>query len=222
MGEDSGAVAMTPSRADLVPRAVDRDHVRRLLGQPGELVSRKVTDHLDDNCVRFIAHCPFIVVATKDAGGRADCSPRGDHPGFVRVLGPTRLAIPDRPGNKLLDSIENLYSDPGIGLVFLVPGVTETLRVNGTGYVSDEPLVLASLEAQGRTPPIAIIVDIEEVFLHCGKALIRSKLWDPASSRLAQLVPTAGEIVAGQLGLEPSSAAGLDQQATQGYRTDLY
>ncbi|PSL00333.1 hypothetical protein CLV63_102461 [Murinocardiopsis flavida] len=181
-----------PRRPEPMPLA----RVRELIGEPSEAAKAKVQDHVDEHIHRFIAHSPFVCVATAHADGTADCSPRGDYPGFVKVLDPHTLALPDRVGNNRLDTFENLATDPRIGLVFLVPGHRESLRLNGTAYLSEDPDVLARLEAEGKVPKVAIIVRVREVYLHCGRAIIRARLWDPGSAALADQVPTIGEVIA--------------------------
>ncbi|MFG3257164.1 MSMEG_1061 family FMN-dependent PPOX-type flavoprotein [Streptomyces sp. NPDC048172] len=184
------------------PRRVSPADVRARLGAPDAMVKDKVVDRIDEFSHRFIAHSPYLSLATADAAGRADCSPRGDYPGFVKVLDDRTLAIPDRPGNKIADSFGNLAENEGVGLLFLVPGARETLRVNGRGYVTDEPEVLARMRTEAKSPDLAIVVEVEEVYFHCGRALLRSRMWDPASQALADELPTPGEAVVGQTGVD--------------------
>lgn len=176
--------------------------VRERLGEPESAVVDKVLDHIDEFSHRFIAHSPFLSMATADAAGRADCTPRGDYPGFVKVLNEHTLAIPDRPGNKIADSFQNLAENDGVGLLFFIPGMRETLRVNGSGYPTDDPDVLARMQTEASEPELAIIIAVEEVFFHCGRALLRSRLWDPASQALADEMPSAGEIAAAQFSVQ--------------------
>jgi uncharacterized protein len=183
-------------------RQVSLPEIRRGLGEPDGMVRAKILDHIDEHHHRFIAHSPLAVMATADAAGRADSSPRGDYPGFVKVLDEHTLAIPDRPGNKLADSFTNLSENDGIGLLFLIPGMRETLRVNGHGYVTDEPKVLIRMRTEAKQPLLAIIVEVGEAYFHCGRALIRSRVWDPASQALAEHMPSFGEMAVAQLGLD--------------------
>jgi PPOX class probable FMN-dependent enzyme len=153
--------------------------LRALVGTPSELAIKKQNAALDAHGRDFIAHAPFVLVATANAAGRCDVSPKGDAPGFVRVLDDRHLAIPDRPGNKRLDGMRNILSNPHVGLIFLIPGRRETLRVNGRACITRDETLLASMEALGKRPLLALGVEVEEVYLHCAKAFIRSALWQP-------------------------------------------
>src|SRR5256885_4236574 len=164
---------------------VTREGVGARRGAPEAMIEAKIGARIARHARRFIAHAPFLALATSDAAGRADCSPRGDYPGFVKVLDEHTLALPDRPGNKIADSFRNIAENDGVGLLFLIPGMRETLRVNGSAYVTDDPDVLARMRTEAKSPILAIVVDVAEVYFHCGRALIRSRLWDPASQALA-------------------------------------
>ncbi|MFJ3288330.1 MSMEG_1061 family FMN-dependent PPOX-type flavoprotein [Streptomyces sp. NPDC086669] len=192
----AGDGSVAPGRR---PRRMTFAEVRARIGEPGELVKRKNHDRLDQHARRFIAHSPFVAMATADAAGLPDSSPRGDHPGFVKVLDARTLAIPDRPGNNLADSFRNLAENDGIGLMFVVPGMREVLRVNGRAYPTDDPEILARMRVDGKEARLAVVVDVKEVFFHCGRALIRSRMWDPASQALAAELPSIGEIAADQM-----------------------
>jgi PPOX class probable FMN-dependent enzyme len=153
--------------------------LRALVGEPSELARKKQIDHLDHHCRQYIAHAPFLLLATSDATGRCDVSPKGDAPGFVHVLDDHHLVIPDRPGNKRFDGISNILENPHVGLIFLVPRYEETLRVNGRATVTRDLDLLARMDVGGRRPLFAIGVEVEEVFMHCAKAFKRSGLWQP-------------------------------------------
>jgi hypothetical protein len=191
--------------------------VRTRLGEPDDMVKQKVHDRIDEHSRRFIAHSPFVAMATSDASGLPDCTPRGDYPGFVKVLDERMLAIPDRPGNNLADSFRNLAENDGIGLMFIVPGVREVLRVNGRGFPTDEPDVLARMRTEGREAQLAIVMEIAEVYFHCGRALIRSRLWDPASQALAGELPSIGQVAVDQMGLDLDARV-ADQLLEADYR----
>ncbi|MVO85372.1 pyridoxamine 5'-phosphate oxidase family protein [Streptomyces sp. p1417] len=204
--------------ASVRPRRVSPAEVRARLGAPDALVEAKVLDRIDEHFRRFIAHSPFLTLATADAAGRADCSPRGDYPGFVKVLDEHTLAMPDRPGNKIADTFRNLAENDGIGMCFLIPGMRETLRVNGSAYATDEPDVLARMHTEGREAELALVIEVAEAYFHCGRALVRSRLWDPASQALADEMPTVGEMTTAQLNLaiDPKD---LDAGLEEAYQT---
>ncbi len=155
--------------------------LRALLGHPNELVIKKQQAALDVHCRAFIALAPFMLLGTTDSAGRCDVSPRGDGPGFVQVLDDTTLVIPDRPGNKRFDSLRNILAHGGVGLLFMIPGVEETLRVNGRARLIRDADVLARMAVRDKVPTLAIAVEVQEAFLHCAKALKRSKLWQEES-----------------------------------------
>jgi hypothetical protein len=150
-------------------------------GEPSEVARRKQLSALDSHARAFIAHSPFLLLGTADADGRCDVSPKGDTPGFVRVLDDHHLVIPDRPGNKRLDGMRNILGNPHVGLIFLVPGNDFTLRVNGSALITREPALLRTLAAQGKVPLLAIGVEVEEVFLHCARSFRRGQLWNQAT-----------------------------------------
>jgi uncharacterized protein len=153
--------------------------IRALYPAPARPSVSKEVDHLDGHCRAFIAHSTFVVMATGDADGSCDVSPKGGPPGFVAVLDEHRLAIPDLSGNNRLDSITNLIERPGIALLFCIPGLDETLRVNGTAAITTDPEVLETAETRGIRPRLAIGVDVETAFIHCAKALRRGAVWQP-------------------------------------------
>src|SRR4051812_25750294 len=155
--------------------------LREIMGEPAELAIKKETDFLSDACRTFIEQSPFLLVATASADGRCDVSPKGDAPGFVQVLDDRHLVIPDRPGNRRFDGLRNILETGRIGLIFLVPGRDETLRANGRAWITRDPELLVTMQVQGKDPWFGIGVEVEECFLHCGKAFRRSHLWEPAS-----------------------------------------
>ena len=155
----------------------DEAALRGLYEQPMELAILKQLDRLDAHCRNFLAHSPFVVIGSTRVGRGTDVSPRGDAPGFARVLDDHTIAIPDRPGNNRLDTMSNIITDAEVGLLFFIPGIDETLRINGTARLSREPELLAAAAINGREPRLIILVTVREAFLHCGKALKRSRLW---------------------------------------------
>jgi uncharacterized protein len=166
-----------PPFSDVIGSA---DELADLYGPPVEAVVSKIIDHLDGHCRDFIASSPFVLVATADERGNCDVSPKGGAPGFVSVLDERRLAIPDAPGNRLVYSLRNVVAGRRAGLLFVIPGMEETLRVNGRAWLTRDPEVLEPLAAGAKAPKVAIGVEVEGAFLHCAKAFKRSALWRPA------------------------------------------
>jgi PPOX class probable FMN-dependent enzyme len=172
--------------------------VRELVGSPGERAVRKQLSHLDAHCRAFIGHSPFMLLGTSGRDGRCDVSPKGDLPGFVLAEDETTLVIPDRPGNKRLDSLQNILDNPHVGLLFLIPGMDETLRVNGTAeLVLDEDL-LQRLAVDGKPPVLAIVVNVQEAFLHCGRSPLRAQVWDPTRYMDRSEMPSLSRMIADQ------------------------
>lgn len=199
-------------------RPVDLAALRAKMGEPDAPTTQKITDHLDDNCLAFLAHSPFCCLSTSDAVGNCDCSPRGDYPGFVRALDAHTLVIPDRLGNKIADSMTNILDNGHVGLLCFVPGMTETLRINGTATVTDDPELLAMLEQDHAVPDLAIVVRTEQVYLHCGRALLRGGLWDPETQDLAAEVPSSGQIWASMSGWDPTVGTAIDDAMAGAYK----
>ena len=170
------------------------DDLRALHHAPMSRATDKVLDHLDTHCRAVIERSPFCVIATQGDGG-ADVSPRGDPPGFVKILDGRTLLLPDRVGNNRLDAMCNLLANPRIGMLFLVPGMGETLRINGTARITDDVAVLEPCAMQGRAPKICLVVRVEEAFLHCAKALSRSKLWDASQHIDRATLPSYAEML---------------------------
>lgn len=198
----------------------DAGQLRSLVGEVHPLAEKKVLDRLDRFCCDFIALSPFLVLASADAKGRADASPRGDGPGFVHVLDEKTLLIPDRRGNNRVDSYANVLSAPGVGLIFFVPGINETLRVNGRARMTTDAALLEPLAMQDKVPKLGLIVAVDEAYFHCGKALIRSRLWAPEAQVERGSFPTLGRIVAEQT--KAITVAEAEANMAEGYRTRLY
>ena len=157
----------------------DEAQLTEILGHPSELVKQKVAHSLDDAMKEFVRRSPLLMYSTIDAQGLSDVSPKGDAPGFVQVDDEGKLLIPDRPGNKLAFGYRNLLANPAVGLIFVVPTMTETLRVKGTAVVSNDPELLQQLGARGKPATLCAQVTVKECFFHCGKAMIRSDMWKP-------------------------------------------
>ena len=172
----------------------EEPQLRALLGEPAAIVRAKVADRLNDLTRRFVDLSPFVLLATSAPDGTCDVSPRGDPPGFVRVLDERTLLLPDRPGNKLADSLRNVLRNPHVGLLFLVPGVGDTLRVNGRAtLVTDEDL-LAPCAVEGKVPTLGLRIEVDEVFTHCSKAFLRARVWDPDTFVDRSELPSSGEV----------------------------
>ena len=202
------------------PAVRSPEDLRAHFGQVSPLAEKKVLDHLDRFCRDFIALSPFLVIASSDGAGGADASPRGDAPGFVAVVDDRTLLIPDRRGNNRVDTFGNILASPGVGLIFFVPGINETLRINGRAEISQDPELLTPLAVQEVVPVIGLKVHVEQTYFHCGKALMRSKLWNPAAQVERNSFPTLGRIIAEQTAaIEVELAEKVMEEA---YRTRLY
>ena len=173
----------------------DEGELREILGDPKEIVLAKVTDRLNFLTRQFIERAPFVCVATAHSDGGLDVSPRGDPAGFVRILDERTLLIPDRPGNRIGDTLTNLLADPRIALLFLIPGVGDTFRVNGRAAIIDDPELLTPSAVDGNVPRLGILVSIEEAYTQCSKALIRSDLWNAERHIERSELPSSGAIM---------------------------
>lgn len=169
--------------------------LRALIGEATPIVCMKVSTRLNRLTQRFVELSPFALLATSDRDGRCDVSPRGDPPGFVRVLDEQTLLIPERPGNRLADSLRNILQNPRIGVLFVVPGVADTFRVNGKATLTTDASLLAPSTVEGKAPRLGIIVDVEEAYTQCAKAFLRSHLWDPSRFVDRSVLPTNGDIM---------------------------
>lgn len=195
----------------------DLPSLRALYPEPGDRARRKQLDALDVHCTRFIELSPFVVLATGHAA--LDASPRGGAPGFVRQPDARTLLIPDAPGNHRLDSLSNIVAHGRIGLLFLIPGVDETLRVNGSARLTQDAEQLRHFAHDARPPRLVIEVRVEEAYLHCAKALMRSKLWNDANRVDRSALPTMGQMIADQAGLQIAPETQAEMVAR--YQKDL-
>ncbi len=198
-----------------------QEELKSLYGEPHERSILKVNDFIDENSRRFIEAAPFVVLATSDEQGNLDCSPRGDYAGFVRVSGEKTLLLPDRRGNNRTDSLKNIIENPQIALLFFVPNVAETFRVNGTAQISVAPDLLKQFAVEGKTPKTVLIVRVREAFVHCSRALVRSDLWHPEKHSAAANVPTMGQILAANVNGK-IDAEEYDRELPQRVRETLY
>jgi PPOX class probable FMN-dependent enzyme len=191
--------------------------LRALIGQPLELTGSKITDRLNPATRLFVERSPFVCLATSDPMGNCDLSPRGDPPGFVRILDERTLLIPERPGNRIADSLRNMLANPHVGLLFFVPGVTDTFRVNGRATLTADADLLAASVVEGKQPILGILVDIDEAYTQCSKAFLRSHLWDPQRHVDPASMPTGGEVLRAIRG-EAFDAVEYDKERAERYR----
>jgi PPOX class probable FMN-dependent enzyme len=173
----------------------DQDALRELIGPPKEQALLKIADRLNDLTRQFIERSPFVCIATASADGGLDVSPRGDPPGFTRTLDDRTLLLPERPGNRIADSLTNLLSDPRIALLFLIPGIGDTFRVNGEAEIINDPELLRPSAIEGKLPRLGLLVHIHQAYTQCPKALIRSDLWNPEHHIERSELPSSGQIL---------------------------
>ncbi len=185
-------MALDSDRINLI---TDEAQLRQIIGGPSETVLLKLSDRINELTREFIEHSPFVCVATIDPDGGLDVSPRGDPAGFVRVLDERTLLIPERPGNRIADTLRNLLADPRVALLFLIPGVGDTFRVNGRAVITDDAELLAPCAVEGRVPKLGLLVSVEEAYTHCPKAMIRSDLWNPDRHLERSALPSSGAIL---------------------------
>ena len=190
--------------------------LRALLGEPAALTKAKIADKLNAMTRQFIERSPFVCLATSDASANCDLSPRGDPAGFVRILNERTLLIPERPGNRLADSLRNILANPHIGLLFIVPGATDTFRVNGRATLTTDAALLAPCAVEGKAPILGILVDIDEAYTQCSKALLRSHLWDAQRFISPADLPTGGQVHRALQGEQ------FDAEQYDGERADRY
>lgn len=203
----------------------DEAALRSLYAPAHDLAVKKERQTLGPNARAFIQRSPFLCIGTQGRGGRADVSPRGDAPGFVHILDEGRVAIPDRPGNNRLDTLDNIVANPAVGLLFLIPGYDETLRLNGRASLTTQPDLLASMAVDGKVPRLAIVVEIDEVFLHCAKAFRRSHLWDPDHRQQRSAMPSLVQMILEDTSGAPSDPkvmAQMDENLEAAYRQTMY
>ncbi|NMN58307.1 hypothetical protein FHT36_002209 [Xanthobacter sp. SG618] len=184
----------------------DEAALRRLYGSAAGRSVAKQLDRLDHHCRHFISLSPFVLIATADASGAADVSPRGDVPGFVAAR-ERELLIPDRPGNNRLDSLTNILATGQVGLLFLIPGVDETLRVNGNAFIHDDEELTRLFTVAGKAPRTVLRVEVKEAYLHCAKAFMRSRLWEPEAQVERSALPTMGEMLRDQIASKDAASA---------------
>ena len=194
--------------------------LRTVYKPPAPRATQKVLDHLDVHARNFISISPLCILSSANASGQADASPRGDPPGFVQVLDDKTLLLPDRPGNNQVDSLRNIVQNPGVGLLFFVPEMNETLRVKGKAEIVTDAELLEPMKERRRAPLSGLRVTVEEAFLHCGRALIRARIWDPEIQIDRSAYPTYGQVLADQIA--GANAKEIDDSEDEANRERLY
>lgn len=197
------------------------EELRALYGAPGVRSVQKQMSRLDAHAKAFLAKSPFVLIGSSAPGKRPDVSPKGDQPGFAAVIDDTHIAIPDRPGNKRLDTYENVLASPQVGLLFLLPGMDETLRVNGTAQIRIDDALLDRCAHDGKRPISVLLVAAQEVYFHCAKAFMRSGLWDAGKQIDRTTMPTFGAMLKDQIGLA-GAVQDIDREMVDRYRVTMY
>jgi PPOX class probable FMN-dependent enzyme len=197
------------------------DELRAFVGEPMREVQGKEMPGLDRHSREFLARCPFLVLATVGGDGHVDVSPRGDPPGFVHVIDDNTIVLPDRKGNRRVDSMTNILENPQVGLILFMPGYEETVRIRGRAALTTDPGDLAGMAVNQKAPELGIKVAIDTVFYHCAKALRRAKLWDPASQAVSEGYPRFAQIIHDQY-MQKVEADDIDVELQKAYRNDLY
>jgi PPOX class probable FMN-dependent enzyme len=215
-------VGPLPAEPELLDDAGARQLLETAYPKPSPGAVAKNIGRIDPHMQRFIELSPFCCLATSDDQGRLDVTPRGDKPGFVKVLDEKTLALPDRPGNNRLDSLRNILVNPGVGMLFMIPGFEETVRVNGTARLSVDERLLGAMAAEGKNPRSALVIKVADAFLHCAKAFRRSRLWDPAAQVDRKLLPSLTAMITDQLKLPPDSSGEREQMLQEAYRKTMW
>jgi PPOX class probable FMN-dependent enzyme len=198
-----------------------KEELRARYGETSERARLKEMRALDHHARNFIAHSPFVLIGSQDAEGNADVTPKGDKPGFVAVLDDATIAIPDRPGNNRLDTWENLLSNPAVGLLFMIPGMNETLRINGKGRLTADAALRERFAVDGKLPITVLVVTVEACYMHCAKAFMRSQLWKPETWPDRSTLPTLGQILADQIAINQSGAE-VDKSLAEAYARTMW
>lgn len=196
------------------------EELRQIYGEPKETTLKKILSALDKHCINFIAHSPYIILSTSNKNRHADASPKGDKSGFVQVVDRSTLLIPERVGNNIADSLINILENPEIGILFLIPGIRETLRVNGTCEIVSDTDILSAFSVKGKLPRSVIKVSVREAYLHCGKSIIRSDLWGDTHKITQKNFPTLGTMLGDQIAEIDGKTS--DQYLERSYKKNLY
>jgi uncharacterized protein len=210
--ENARTPAMEAAHPELREILESEEDIEAILGKPASRMLTKVIDTLDDICLAFIARSPFVIVASHDAAGRVDVSPKGDPAGFVHILDRKTIAIPERPGNRRADTFRNVLQNPRVGLIFIVPGKGETLRVSGTARIARDAWLRERMAVSDRVPDLALVVSVEEVFVHCTKCMVRSRMWQPDTWNPGGLATSPEAVIAhGRLDMPVAELEALSQ-----------
>ena len=200
----------------------DLAEFRERFGDTGPSIYNKSAPFLSAPMRAFVELSPFCVISSRNAKGATDISPRGDPPGFVKIITPTLLLLPDRPGNQRFDTFTNVLDDPHVSLLFLIPGVLDTLRVNGRALITRDPDLLARTAIKGRVPPVGLLVEVEEAFGHCSKAIRRSGLWDASAQIDRKTAPGLGELMSAHLEYDKAERADLEGRIVRDVQKNMY
>ncbi len=206
-------------------RIEEKSVLRTKMGEVGPLAAGKTLKRIDKYAKTYIERSPFLCIGTADENGNADVSPRGDPPGFVRIVDDRTIIIPDRPGNNRVDTMANIIANPKVGILFIIPGIDDTLRVNGRAEIIDDPAELAPAAINGRAPKIGIRVHVDEVFFHCAKAFRRSQLWDQAAHQDRAFLPGLAHMVMEQARaceVDTEESDQVEAEIQEEYKTGLY
>ncbi|TDL82723.1 pyridoxamine 5'-phosphate oxidase family protein [Peribacillus frigoritolerans] len=198
------------------------EEFRSTIGKPSQRAANKVISFIDDHCREFISKSPFLSMASSNSKGECDVSPRGDFPGFVTILDDKHLFIPERPGNRRMDSVHNIITNPNIGLIFFIPGLGETLRVNGKAFICRDPDLLEKSAVNGKTPLFGIGVKVRECYAHCAKAFIRSGLWNPESWLAKETLPSVPDMLVAHTNIPNVTSEQVAKELHEGYVKRLY
>ena len=198
-------------------RIATEEQLRQVIGAPADIVVSKIADHLNELTRPFVERAPIVCLATSNADGTCDVSPRGDPAGFVRILDNRTLFMPERPGNRIADSLRNIIANPHVGMLFIVPGITDTFRVNGRAALTTDPALLKGSVVEGRLPKLGILVSIDEAYTQCSKALLRSDLWNAEKHVDRAEFASGGEILKAVRGDDSFDASAYDHERSARY-----
>jgi uncharacterized protein len=213
---------MSKKFKEIISTKEEFESFREMMGNPSPRAANKVISFIDNHCEHFISKSPFLSFATSNSEGQCDVSPRGDFPGFVAVLDDQHLFFPERPGNRRMDSVHNIITNPNIGLLFFIPGLGETLRINGKAYICRDPELLENSKVNGRAPLFGILVEVQECYAHCAKAFIRSGLWNLDSWLAKETLPSVPQMLVAHSKIPNTTSEQVAKELQEGYKNRLY